>query len=88
MSPRSSCPDTELQRQCYVALYDYNPYQSCTTGRPELELPFKKGDIMTVIGEMDVNGYYKAEMDGRLGSLCFFVFNLIYLLIMLYRLLR
>ena len=67
MSPRSSCPDTDLQRQCFVALYDYNPFQSCTTGRPDLELPLKKGDIMTVIGDMDTNGYYKAEMDGLNG---------------------
>lgn len=48
-----------------MALYNYNPHQSCTTGRPELELTFKKGDILTVIGDMDPHGYYKAEMNGE-----------------------
>lgn len=38
----------------------------CTSGRPETELPFKKGDIMTVYGDIDNNGYYHAEMEGML----------------------
>ena len=60
---------SEPQRQCFVALYDYSPYQSCTTGRPELELSLKKGDILTVIGSVDTNGFYRAELNGEMDKL-------------------
>ena len=65
MSGANSLTSSEPQRQCFVALYDYNPYQSCTTGHPERELAFKKGDILTIISDMDPSGYYKAEMNGE-----------------------
>ncbi|XP_048584845.1 uncharacterized protein LOC5505590 [Nematostella vectensis] len=54
-------------RMCFVALCDYNPYQQCTTGRPEMELPLRKGDILTVTGSPDSRGFYSAEMDGHTG---------------------
>ena len=71
VSPRSTTSDLDVHKQCFVALFDYNPYQSCTTGRPDLEFPFKKGDIMTVYGDVDANGYYNAEMEGMTCCICF-----------------
>ena len=53
-------------RQCMVALHDYNPFHSGTSGRPAREqLSFKKGDVMTVYGNMDANGFYRVDLSGK-----------------------
>ena len=53
-------------RQCMVALCDYDPYQSGASGRPSQEqLSFRKGDIMTAYGDMDVNGFYHVDLNGK-----------------------
>ncbi|KXJ18918.1 RIMS-binding protein 2 [Exaiptasia diaphana] len=64
MSPCSTASDLDIRKQRFIALFDYDPYQSCTTGQPELDLPFKKGDILIVYDDMDAHGYYRAEMNG------------------------
>ena len=35
-----------------VALYDYNPEVQSPQDNPDSELPFKKGQVLTVVGEM------------------------------------
>ena len=35
-----------------VALYDYNPEVQSPQDNPDSELPFKKGQMLTVVGEM------------------------------------
>ena len=49
-----------------VALHDYDPFHSETCERPpQDQLSLKKGDIMTAHGEMDVNGFYRVDMNGE-----------------------
>lgn len=50
-----------------MALFDYDPYKSNTSGHPELELKLRKGDQLTIFGEMDLNGYFEAELNGVRG---------------------
>ena len=51
-------------RQCMVALHDYDPFHSGAFGRPpQDQLSLKKGDIMTAYGNMDVNGFYRVDMN-------------------------
>lgn len=50
-----------------MVLFDYDPYKSNTSGHPELELTLKKGDHLTIFGEMDLNGYFEAELNGVKG---------------------
>ena len=53
-------------RQCMVALHDYDPFLSGAFGRPpQDQLSLKKGDIMTAYGDMDVNGFYRVDMNGE-----------------------
>ena len=33
----------------------------------KVELPFKTGDIIVVFGEMDDDGFYMAELNGKRG---------------------
>ncbi len=48
----------------YKAIIDYDPYKSSSSMHPERELKLKEGDYITVYGEMDVDGYLEAEVDG------------------------
>ena len=53
-------------RQCMVALHDYDPFHSGAFGRPpQDQLSLKKDDIMTAYGDMDVNGFYRVDMNGE-----------------------
>lgn len=53
-------------RQCMVALHDYDPFHSGVSGRPpQDQLSLKKGDIMTAFGDMDVNGFYRVDLNGE-----------------------
>ena len=49
-----------MKRQ-FVAIRDYNPSTSSTSGRPDLEIPLTAGEMVTVVGDVDANGYYTAE---------------------------
>eukprot|EP00794_Sanderia_malayensis_P005320 gene5320-5989_t len=51
----------------FATLYDYDPYTMGRNGRAEQELNLRKGDVVTVIGDVDVDGYYTAEINGRRG---------------------
>ena len=65
-----------------IALYDYDPMElspnvdmEVREGRggvsdiklPQVELSFRTGDIITVFGEMDDDGFYMAELRGQRG---------------------
>ena len=49
----------------FVVLFDYDPNSLCTTKQPELELTVNAGDVIAVTGDMDDNGLYLAEFEGR-----------------------
>lgn len=51
----------------FVVLFDYDPERLSTTGHPQRELKLNEGDVITVNSDMDLNGYYMAELDGRRG---------------------
>ena len=50
-----------------MALFDYDPHKSPASEHPELELKLKEGDFLTVFGDMDINGYFEADVNGVRG---------------------
>ncbi|XP_021573908.1 RIMS-binding protein 2 [Carlito syrichta] len=50
-----------------VALYDYDPRESSPNVDVEAELTFCTGDIITVFGEIDEDGFYYGELNGQRG---------------------
>ncbi|KAM9371528.1 RIMS-binding protein 2 isoform 5-T5 [Phaethornis superciliosus] len=50
-----------------VALYDYDPRESSPNVDVEAELTFCTGDIITVFGEIDEDGFYYGELNGQKG---------------------
>ncbi|XP_069817083.1 RIMS-binding protein 2 isoform X9 [Dendropsophus ebraccatus] len=50
-----------------VALYDYDPRESSPNVDVETELTFCTGDIITVFGEIDEDGFYYGELNGHKG---------------------
>ncbi|XP_023503109.2 RIMS-binding protein 2 isoform X11 [Equus caballus] len=50
-----------------VALYDYDPRESSPNIDVEAELTFCTGDIITVFGEIDEDGFYYGELNGQKG---------------------
>ncbi|XP_040272175.1 RIMS-binding protein 2 isoform X2 [Bufo bufo] len=50
-----------------VALYDYDPRESSPNVDVEAEITFCTGDIITVFGEIDEDGFYYGELNGHKG---------------------
>jgi len=50
-----------------IAMYDYDPQSLSPNVDVDIELPFKTGEIITVIGEMDEDGFFMAELKGKRG---------------------
>ncbi|MBN3273098.1 RIMB2 protein, partial [Polyodon spathula] len=50
-----------------VALYDYDPRESSPNVDVEAELTFCAGDIITVFGEIDEDGFFYGEINGHKG---------------------
>uniref|UniRef100_A0A3B3DNK7 RIMS-binding protein 2 n=1 Tax=Oryzias melastigma TaxID=30732 RepID=A0A3B3DNK7_ORYME len=50
-----------------VALYDYDPRESSPNIDVEAELTFCAGDVITVFGEIDEDGFYYGELNGHKG---------------------
>ncbi|XP_062038176.1 RIMS-binding protein 2 isoform X2 [Lepus europaeus] len=50
-----------------VAVYDYDPRESSPNVDAEAELTFCTGDIITVFGEIDEDGFYYGELNGQRG---------------------
>lgn len=64
--PKSMTNPPGLVRRSFVALQDYNPFTSSTSTRPDLELRLTAGEVVTVVGDVDANGYYTVEKGGKL----------------------
>uniref|UniRef100_A0A2I3LF56 TSPO associated protein 1 n=1 Tax=Papio anubis TaxID=9555 RepID=A0A2I3LF56_PAPAN len=57
--PPKLVPSTELKApHSMVAAFDYNPQESSPNMDVEAELPFRAGDVITVFGGMDDDGFY------------------------------
>ncbi|XP_064629965.1 centrosomal protein of 290 kDa-like isoform X3 [Lineus longissimus] len=65
-SRRLPKPD-QPEKNCFVAIADYDPTNFSRSGHPRLELPLKEGDVVQVFGSPDEKGYYEAEVKGRTG---------------------
>uniref|UniRef100_A0A8C6Y9Y7 RIMS-binding protein 2 n=1 Tax=Naja naja TaxID=35670 RepID=A0A8C6Y9Y7_NAJNA len=63
---RSSRPPGSTTRRM-VALYDYDPRESSPNVDVEAELTFCTGDIITVFGEIDEDGFYYGELNNQMG---------------------
>ncbi|XP_051665466.1 peripheral-type benzodiazepine receptor-associated protein 1 isoform X5 [Manacus candei] len=50
-----------------VAVFDYNPKESSPNADVEAELTFSAGDIITVFGSMDDDGFYYGELNQQRG---------------------
>ena len=50
-----------------LALYDYDPSQLSPNVDSEVELSFRAGDMVVVFGEMDDDGFFIGELNGRRG---------------------
>eukprot|EP00062_Callorhinchus_milii_P020239 gi/632975744/ref/XP_007904398.1/ PREDICTED: peripheral-type benzodiazepine receptor-associated protein 1-like [Callorhinchus milii] len=50
-----------------MAMFDYNPRESSPNVDIEAELTFSAGDIITVYGDMDEDGFYNGNLNGQHG---------------------
>ncbi|XP_051491478.1 peripheral-type benzodiazepine receptor-associated protein 1 isoform X10 [Apus apus] len=56
-----------LPSRSMVAVFDYNPKESSPNADVEAELTFSAGDIITVFGSMDDDGFYYGELNQQRG---------------------
>ncbi|KAM5179828.1 RIMS-binding protein 2-like isoform 2-T2 [Mantella aurantiaca] len=63
---KTSKSDSSISRKM-VAMFDYNPRESSPNMDVEAELSFTAGDIITVFGPMDEDGFYYGELRGQRG---------------------
>ncbi|XP_010145438.1 PREDICTED: peripheral-type benzodiazepine receptor-associated protein 1 [Eurypyga helias] len=56
-----------LTSRSMVAVFDYNPKESSPNADVEAELTFSAGDIITVFGSMDDDGFYYGELNEQRG---------------------
>uniref|UniRef100_UPI0037E84A1E RIMS-binding protein 2 n=1 Tax=Semicossyphus pulcher TaxID=241346 RepID=UPI0037E84A1E len=61
-----SIPEDVIVRRM-VALFDYDPWESSPNLDSEVELGFRSGDIIYVLGDMDQDGFYFGDLHGRRG---------------------
>ncbi|XP_035805879.1 RIMS-binding protein 2-like isoform X2 [Amphiprion ocellaris] len=66
LSDVASIPDDVVVRRM-VALFDYDPWESSPNMDSEVELGFRSGDIIYVLGNMDQDGFYYGDLHGRRG---------------------
>ncbi|XP_076590417.1 RIMS-binding protein 2 [Chaetodon auriga] len=66
LSDTASIPDDVVVRRM-VALFDYDPWESSPNMDSEVELGFRSGDIIYVLGDMDQDGFYYGDLHGRRG---------------------
>ncbi|XP_056389397.1 RIMS-binding protein 2 isoform X14 [Hyla sarda] len=64
---RRSGRQNSVSTRRMVALYDYDPRESSPNVDVEAELTFCTGDIITVFGEIDEDGFYYGELNGHKG---------------------
>ncbi|NWX15908.1 RIMB1 protein, partial [Aegotheles bennettii] len=56
-----------LAPRSMMAVFDYNPKESSPNADVEAELTFSAGDIITVFGSMDDDGFYYGELNQQRG---------------------
>ncbi|XP_061638281.1 RIMS-binding protein 2-like isoform X2 [Phyllopteryx taeniolatus] len=66
VSDTSSVPEDVIVRRM-VALFDYDPWESSPNVDSEAELGFRSGDIIYALGDMDPDGFYYGDLQGRRG---------------------
>ncbi|XP_045381623.1 peripheral-type benzodiazepine receptor-associated protein 1 isoform X1 [Lemur catta] len=67
-APPKPIPSADLKApRSMVAAFDYNPRESSPNMDVEAELPFRAGDVITVFGGMDDDGFYYGELNGQRG---------------------
>ncbi|XP_060699880.1 RIMS-binding protein 2 [Hemiscyllium ocellatum] len=64
---RRSSQQHSVPTRRMVALYDYDPRESSPNVDVEAELTFCAGDIISVWGELDEDGFYYGEINGQRG---------------------
>ncbi|XP_072443770.1 RIMS-binding protein 2 isoform X12 [Chiloscyllium punctatum] len=64
---RRSSQQHSVTTRRMVALYDYDPRESSPNVDVEAELTFCAGDIISVWGELDEDGFYYGEINGQRG---------------------
>ncbi|XP_029423936.1 peripheral-type benzodiazepine receptor-associated protein 1 isoform X5 [Nannospalax galili] len=68
LGPPKLIPSAGLKAsRLMVAAFDYNPRENSPNMDVEAELPFKAGDVITVFGNMDDDGFYYGELNGQRG---------------------
>nr|XP_010338036.2 peripheral-type benzodiazepine receptor-associated protein 1 isoform X1 [Saimiri boliviensis boliviensis] len=66
--PLRLVPSADLKApRSMVAAFDYNPRENSPNMDVEAELPFRAGDVITVFGGMDDDGFYYGELNGQRG---------------------
>ena len=63
----TSTPNPTSRHRKMVALYDYSPSEQSPLDNHHDELPFRKGQEITITGTMNKDGYYNAEINDRKG---------------------
>ncbi|XP_022251355.1 RIMS-binding protein 2-like isoform X2 [Limulus polyphemus] len=58
-------PDNRVR--WFVALFDYNPHTMSPNPDAGEELPFQEGQLIKIYGEKDPDGFYRGEINGRVG---------------------
>ncbi|XP_046276601.1 peripheral-type benzodiazepine receptor-associated protein 1 isoform X8 [Marmota monax] len=66
--PSKLIPSADLKAPLpMVAAFDYDPRENSPNMDVEAELPFRAGDVITVFGSMDDDGFYYGELNGQRG---------------------
>ncbi|XP_040124967.2 peripheral-type benzodiazepine receptor-associated protein 1 isoform X8 [Ictidomys tridecemlineatus] len=66
--PSKLIPSADLKApRPMVAAFDYDPRENSPNMDVEAELPFRAGDVITVFGSMDDDGFYYGELNGQRG---------------------
>ncbi len=65
--PISNNKNNGQNSRAMLALYDYDPQSLSPNADADVELPFRTGEIIMVIGEMDEDGFYLGELNGKRG---------------------
>nr|XP_014341750.1 PREDICTED: peripheral-type benzodiazepine receptor-associated protein 1 [Latimeria chalumnae] len=64
---RPSSGSQPVAPRTMVAVFDYDPKESSPNVDVEAELSFSAGDIITVFGDMDDDGFFYGELNGQQG---------------------
>ncbi|CAH1782831.1 unnamed protein product [Owenia fusiformis] len=66
-NPRKADVNVSSTGGAFIAIADYKPDLYAHSHHPRLELPLKEGQKVTVLGPVDSQGFYEAEVEGSVG---------------------